>query len=98
MRLPFLHIGVARADPACATDSWNLGGWLLRLTVRKMKVRLDTDLDDWTFGVECVEIDDFLLHFGLSNVRVPIKKCFDLAFPSGVPVQRRFFHNRMMRP
>jgi hypothetical protein len=41
VRLPFLHIGIARADPACATDAGDWGWSLFRVTAWKTEFRLD---------------------------------------------------------
>lgn len=91
VRLPFLHIGIARADPACATDAGDWGWSLFRVTAWKTEFRLDIDLDDWAVGLECTKIDDFSVHLGPLNVQIETGKFYDLAFPPGVPVLRLFF-------
>jgi len=91
LALPFLHLWVEQSESDLSKGPWQWGWSLARLTIWKTEFRLDLDLNDWTVGVGCAELNDFSVHLGPFNVQIETDKFFAEGFPPGVPTLRLFF-------
>ncbi len=88
---PFLHLWTEQPEGDFSGTSWQWGWSLARLTIWKTEFRLDLDLNDWTIGIACAELDDFSVHLGPFNIQIETNKFFAESFPPGVPTLRLFF-------
>jgi hypothetical protein len=91
LELPFVRLWAERDDDDWSKNSWRWSWSLLRLTVWKTEHRLDLDLNDWSIGLACIELDDFSLHLGPLNIQIETDKFFADEFPPGVPTLGLFF-------
>ena len=91
LELPFVHLWIEPPEKDKPGDPWQWCWSVARLTIWKTEFRLDLDLNYWSIGLSCVDLDDFSIHLGPFNVQIETDKGFGEDFPPGVPTLRLFF-------